>query len=78
MFYQPVQTWTLALFADDQVTIVYSEDNLQRGVFTLLIIAKNFGMEISPEKSEMMAFLRHDEIRCKIVVNNKCTTNTQF
>ena len=56
LLYQPVQTWTFVLFADDQVTIVYSEDNLQRGVFTLLIIAKNFGMEISPEKSEMAFF----------------------
>ena len=29
-------------------------------------------MEISPEKSEMMAFLRQDPVRCKIIVNNKC------
>jgi len=46
--------------------------NLQRGVFTLPTIAKNFGMEISPEKSEMMAFLRQNQIRSKIVVSNQC------
>jgi hypothetical protein len=32
-------------------------DNLQRGVFTLQNITKNFVMEISPEKSQTMAFL---------------------
>jgi len=29
-------------------------------------------MEITPEKSEMMAILRQDQIRSKIIVNNKC------
>ena len=29
-------------------------------------------MEISPEKSEMMAFLVQDPVRCKITVDNKC------
>jgi len=29
-------------------------------------------MEISPEKSETIAFLRQDPVRCKIVVGNKC------
>jgi hypothetical protein len=60
------------LFAGDQVIIADSEDNLQRRVLTLQNIAKNFGMEMSPEKSEMMAFLGQDPVRCKIVVDNKC------
>ena len=29
-------------------------------------------MEITPEKSETMAFLWQDPVRCKIVVDNKC------
>jgi len=29
-------------------------------------------MEMPPEKSEMMAFLGQDPLRCKIVVDNKC------
>jgi hypothetical protein len=33
--------------------------------------AKNFGMDISPEKSETMAFLGQDAVRCEIIVNNK-------
>jgi hypothetical protein len=61
LLYQPAQTWALVLFADYQDIIAYSEDNLQRGVFTLQIIAKNVEMEISPEKYEMMAFLRKDQ-----------------
>jgi hypothetical protein len=38
------------LFADNQVIIADSEDNLQRGVFMWQNIAKYFGMETSPEK----------------------------
>ena len=34
--------------------------------------SKNFGMEILPEKFEMMAFIVQGPVRCKIVVDNKC------
>ena len=60
------------LFADDQVLIVHSEDSLQRRVFASQNVANNFGMELSPEKYETMAFLGQDPVRCKIVVDNKC------
>jgi hypothetical protein len=33
--------------------------------------SKNFGMEIPPEKSETMAILGQDRVRCEIVVDNK-------
>jgi len=46
----------LYVFADDQVVIADSEDNLQKGVFTLRNTANNFRPEISPEKSKTMAF----------------------
>ena len=59
-------------FAEYQVIIADSDDNAQRGVFTLQNIAKNFGMEILSGKSKTMEFLRQDPIRCKIVVDNKC------
>jgi hypothetical protein len=36
------------------------EDNLQTGVFTLQNLAEYFGLEISPEKSEMIALLGQD------------------
>lgn len=35
-------------FSDSQVIIVDSEDNLQRGVFALQSVAKDFRMEMSP------------------------------
>jgi hypothetical protein len=59
------------LFADDQVVRADSEDNLRRGVFTLQNTAKQFGMEISPEKSDTMAVLGQYPIKCKIIVDNK-------
>ena len=62
----------LYVFADDQVIIADSEDNLQEGAFTLRNTANNFRSEISPEKSETTAFLVRDPVRCTIVVDNKC------
>jgi hypothetical protein len=53
------------------VIIADSEVNLETGQFTFYKIQqKIFGMEISPEKLEMMAFLGHDSVRCKNVVHN--------
>jgi hypothetical protein len=53
------------LFADSQVIIAYSEDDLQGGVFTFQNIAKKFGLEMSPEKSTAVAFLGQAAVRCK-------------
>jgi hypothetical protein len=44
-----------------------SQVNLQTAVFTLQNTAQSFGMEISPEKSETMAFLGQDPLRFKIL-----------
>lgn len=60
------------LLADDQVIIADSLDHLQKGVFTWQNTSKNFGVEISAEKSDMMAFFGEDPVRCKIIVDNKC------
>ena len=54
-FINQYKTKTLR-FADNQVIIADSEDNLQRGVFTLRNIAKNSGMDILPENSGTMTF----------------------
>jgi hypothetical protein len=35
-------------------------------------MAKDFVMEMWPEKSETMAFLGQDPSRCKIIVDNVC------
>jgi hypothetical protein len=59
-------------FADDQVVIADSADNLQIGVFTLQNIATNSGMGKRQEKSGTIAFLGQDAVKFKIVVDNKC------
>jgi hypothetical protein len=42
-------------------------------LFTLQNKAKKiFGMKISPEITQKMAFLGKDPVRCKIIVDNKC------
>jgi hypothetical protein len=38
------------LFADDQVVIAYSEENLQRGLHALHQTLQTFGMKISYQK----------------------------
>jgi hypothetical protein len=53
-------------------------DNLQRGVFMFQNIAKGSEMEISLEKSETMAFLGQDPVRCIIIVVNKCLQVKKF
>jgi hypothetical protein len=65
-------------FAVDRVIVTVSEANLHTAVFTFQNTAKNFGMETSPEKSEMMAFLVQDPVRCKIIVDNKCIQVKNF
>jgi hypothetical protein len=44
-------------FSDDRVIVYNSEDNLQTEEFTSQSMAKNFGMQMSTEKSETMSFL---------------------
>ncbi|KAJ4438046.1 hypothetical protein ANN_13985 [Periplaneta americana] len=53
------------------------EDNLQRGLYTLNKILKDFGMEISAQKSKVMAFLGQDPVRSKIIHNNQCLEQVQ-
>jgi hypothetical protein len=57
---------------NDLVVTADSEDNFHRGVFPLQNIAKSFGIEMSPEKSETMSFLGQHPVRCKTVVHNYC------
>jgi hypothetical protein len=70
----------ILLFADDQATIADSEDNLKRGAFTLQNkVKKNFGMEISPEKSQTMSFLGPDPVRSETIVGKQMfTTSKEF
>jgi hypothetical protein len=62
-------------FAANQVIRDDSEDNLRIGGFTLQNIPKNVGMEISPEKSEMMAFVGQDPLWITHAYNMKRILN---
>jgi hypothetical protein len=59
------------LFADDQVLLAKSEDDLQDSVHNLNKIASEFSMEINPEKTRDMAFRGMEPIRSKICIDNK-------
>jgi hypothetical protein len=61
------------LFADDQVLLAKSEDDLQYSVQNLNKIASEFSMEINAEKTRVMASRGMEPIRSKISIrpNNK-------
>lgn len=59
------------LFADDQVIVAENEDELQRSVFKLEKIAKEYGMKISTAKTKVIAFRGKEQKRSKIVVNGR-------
>jgi hypothetical protein len=58
-------------FADDQVLLAKSEEDLQYSVRNLNKIASEFSMEINAEKTRVMAFREMEPIRSKICINNK-------
>jgi len=59
------------LFADDQVTIADTEDNLQKAGHKLNQIIIEYDLTISVQKTKSMAFKGRDPVRTKIVIDNK-------
>jgi hypothetical protein len=59
------------LFADDQVLLTKSEDDLQYSVHNLNKIASEFSILISTEKTRVMSFRGMEPIRSKTCTNNK-------
>ena len=57
------------LYADDKVIIQDSEDKLQKSVYTLEQIAKEYGLKLSTEKTKTMAFKGIYPVRTKIVID---------
>jgi hypothetical protein len=51
------------LFADDQVLLAKSEDDLQYSVHNLNKIASEFSMEINEEKTRVMTFREMEPTR---------------
>lgn len=59
------------LFADDQVLISSSENGAQRALFQLNNISKSFSLNISINKTKVLAFRGADTLRAKIVLEGK-------
>jgi phosphohistidine swiveling domain-containing protein len=60
------------LFADDKVIVSNStDDNLQPAIYKLNKIINEYGLTVSTDKSQVMAFKGRDQTRSKIVINNK-------
>lgn len=57
------------MFADDQVILQKSEDDLQHSVYRLYQICKVYNLEISEKKTKVMAFKGKFPVRSKIVIN---------
>ena len=58
-------------FADDQILLAKSENELQRMTHKLNILAKTYNFEISKEKTKVMAFRGPHPVRSKILLENK-------
>lgn len=59
------------LFADDQILMAESEDDLQVAAYQLQLIMEKYNLKISNHKTKTMAFEGVDHRRCKIVLNNE-------
>jgi len=68
----------MLLFADDQVIIADTEDNLQKAVHKLNQIITVYGLTISIQKTKSMAFKGWDPVRTKIVIDNKIIEVNSF
>ena len=57
------------LFADDQFIISDTEDNLQKAVYVLYSISKEYNLEIAIKKTKAFDFVGADHLRTKIIIN---------
>ena len=58
------------LYADDQILMATSEDDLQKMAHHLYLIARKYKMTISSTKTKSMAMWRNYIQRVKIVIND--------
>jgi len=59
------------LYADDQILMATSEDELQKIAYHLNLIARKFKMTISSTKTKSMALCGNNTQRVKIVIDDK-------
>ena len=61
----------MLLYADDQVIIADTQDNLQKAAHKLNQIITKCGLTVSVQKTKLMLFKGCDPVRTKIVIDNK-------
>jgi hypothetical protein len=59
------------LFADDQLIIADTKDNLQRAVYLLYSISKEYNLEIATSKTKVFGFTGTNNLRAKIIINDE-------
>jgi len=65
------QQLSTLLFADDQVIIADTEDNLQKAAHKLNQIITEYVLALSVQETKSMVFKGRDPVRTKIVIDNK-------
>ena len=66
------------LYADDQISMATSEDDLQTMAYHLTLIARKYKMTISSTKTKTMTMWGNHIQRVKIVINNIIEQVTDF
>ena len=64
------RTLNVLMFADDIVLIFDTEDRLQKAVYELNKICKEYNMIISENKTKIMAFQGRNPVRSKIIIED--------
>jgi hypothetical protein len=59
------------LFADDQLVIADTEDNLQRAVYLLYSISKEYNLETATGKTKVFVFVGTDHLKAKVIINDE-------
>jgi len=63
--------FNILLFADDKFIISDTEDNLQKAVYLLYNISKEYNLEIATKKTKLFGFVGTDHLRTKIIINDE-------
>ena len=63
--------FNILLFADNQFIISDTEDNLQKAVYLLHNISKEYNLEIATKKTKVFGFVGTDHLRTKIIINDE-------
>jgi len=56
---------------DDQFIISDTEDNLEKAVYLLYNISKEYSLEIATKKKKVFGFVGTDHLRTKIIINDE-------